>query len=587
MASLVARDLNRRRLRKRWSLERRLQLPLGSGVERDQILTDWDAKIAARHAAILWDGENLRVVKSRDHSGASRPIFYNGQDLDEFELVPGEGFVIGRTVFQFEPAWMEPSSGEKPRLGEQFTHPSQLRTMLDPNAEELQAIGRLLQIPLAKHEQIERQVLAELRAALPQADLAALVQLHDNHLTFLASEGDLGICEPLLRKACELQEIAEARWRDGEPHEFPPVPGAKWALCVPVICETGTYALYLSGKRLHRGQSTSICGLHDHQRAFVQIMGDIAQSARSLSELAECRDDMQQFFPQEIRNLLRQYGPNAAFRTATTRAAILFCDLRGSSRFAEQQAENLSAAWERIRAALGIMTGAITGQNGCIGDFQGDAAMAFWGWPRKESSTVRLSEDVTHACQAADKLREGFLNTARDAGPLTGFECGIGIAAGDVVAGMLGTVEQRKIGVFGPAVNLAARLESMTKQWGVSILIDGVAVQALQEATTQRASHLADRLRFLADVTPVGTDAAVSVFELLPPPADATLPRNLIRRFERGRKAFANGSWDEALSQLRRVDEAGDGPSKFLIKQMERLQRPPAGWQGVIQLERK
>jgi adenylate cyclase len=348
-----------------------------------------------------------------------------------------------------------------------------------------------------------------------------------------------------------------------------------------VICETSSFAIYSSGKRRHSDKSRSVSGLPDHQRSFVQIVADILQSARTLYDLERCRDDMQEFFPQEIRNLLRKAGPAEAFRTATVEAAILFCDLRGSSRFAEQT-HDLPAAWSRIRAALGIMTGAITGQNGCIGDFQGDAAMAFWGWPRRGASEGQLSEDVTHACQAADKLRERFLNKSRETGPLSDFTCGIGIAAGDVVAGMLGTEEQRKIGVFGHAVNLAARLESMTKHWGVSILIDDCAEQALRRDRGSRASALTDRLRFLAAVQPGGMDNSVRIFELLLPPAQLTLPLPLLKRFEVGRQAFVSGDWDDARHQLNKVAAAGDGPSRFLLAHMDRLGHPPPNWDGNV-----
>ena len=55
---------------------------------------------------------------------------------------------------------------------------------------------------------------------------------------------------------------------------------------------------------------------------------------------------------------------------------------------------------------------------------------------------------------------------------LSGFRMGIGIATGRAVAGKIGTVDQVKVTVFGPVVNLASRLESMTKVLCVPILLD-------------------------------------------------------------------------------------------------------------------
>src|SRR5947199_10601514 len=108
--------------------------------------------------------------------------------------------------------------------------------------------------------------------------------------------------------------------------------------------------------------------------------------------------------------------------------------------------------------------------------------MGVWGWPKTGSASRDLTEAAKAACKAAVIRRERLRQKARGAGPLAGFACGMGIAAGEVVAGMLGTDDQRKIGVFGPVVNLAARLESMTKQLGVSILIDQTTATLLIRA---------------------------------------------------------------------------------------------------------
>jgi adenylate cyclase len=181
-------------------------------------------------------------------------------------------------------------------------------------------------------------------------------------------------------------------------------------------------------------------------------------------------------------------------------------------------------------------------------------------------------------------LRERFHQRSRGDGPLAGFACGIGIAAGPIVAGMLGTIDQRKIGVFGPAVNLAARLETMTKQLGASILMDDKAQQALREA----GGGLAARLRYLASVQPVGMDTFVRVYELMPPAASSlALSTKHLKLFEFGRGAFEQGRWDDARDSLRKLAQAGDGPSRFLVNTMDRMQEPPSDWRGGIQLTAK
>jgi adenylate cyclase len=160
----------------------------------------------------------------------------------------------------------------------------------------------------------------------------------------------------------------------------------------------------------------------------------------------------------------------------------------------------------------------------------------------------------------------------------------MGIAAGDVVAGMLGTEDQRKIGVFGPVVNLAARLESMTKQFGASILID----QKTANLLTHSETNLQQQIRYLASVRPVGMDQPLKVYELMPSEADPLhLSRAKLQLFEEGQQAFEKGNWTDARRFLQRVVESNDGPSKFLIDYMDACGTPPEDWNGTVVLTRK
>jgi adenylate cyclase len=576
MPSLAARDLARPDVQYvEWSLAEGRQLLLGRTVSGDQLATPWDNLIADCHASVHLRQSNLHV-HSCAQGDARLPIYYDGRQVEEFMLVPGEGFVIGRTTFQFAPAGPGKPSSTRPSGDEAIV----------TSSDSLAGIRELLQVPLGQDLDVaafQRQMVDALRRHLSRSDLAAILHVREGGIDTLAADGDLGVSEPLVRDVIRAQRAGEVGWAGNHRPGYPAVPGAAWAYCVPVNCDTGDYAIYLSGKRPPKGTAPAASGLREEQRAFIQIVADILQSAQAISDLRRCRDDMEGFFPKQIRNLLRRERPKEVFRLDEAQAAILFCDLRGSSRFAEERADHLRQAWDGIQEALGIMTVAITGQNGCIGDFQGDAAMAFWGWPRKSGSGDRLPEDVTHACQAADKLREQFFQKLRE----TDLKCGIGIAAGDVVAGMLGTKEQRKIGVFGPAVNLAARLESMTKQLGVSILVDEQVHDSLHAGATERATELAERLRFLAAIQPAGLDRALRVYELLPPPSDTTLPVKMLRLFEVGREAFESKNWPAARQDLTRVAAAGDGPARFLLQQMDILKTPPADWDGRVVLSAK
>src|SRR4029079_3109081 len=96
-----------------------------------------------------------------------------------------------------------------------------------------------------------------------------------------------------------------------------------------------------------------------------------------------------------------------------------------------------------------------------------------WGWP------ISQDDAAQRACRAA----LGILSAFRESSPchsdapinhdaILDFRVGIGIASGRAVAGKIGTSDQVKVTVFGPVVNLAARLETMTRILRASILID-------------------------------------------------------------------------------------------------------------------
>jgi hypothetical protein len=124
----------------------------------------------------------------------------------------------------------------------------------------------------------------------------------------------------------------------------------------------------------------------------------------------------------------------------------------------------------------------------------------------------------------------------------------------------------------------------MTKQLGVSILIDHTTAKLLFQAETS----LVQQVRYLGSVLPVGMDQPVKVFELMPPEADAErLSRSQLQLFEQGQQAFEHGNWQDARRFLERLLDVKDGPSRFLLDYMKSADAPPDGFNGVIALARK
>jgi len=268
-----------------------------------------------------------------------------------------------------------------------------------------------------------------------------------------------------------------------------------------------------------------------------------------------------------------------SFLTGFPSITVIFCDLRGFSRLTEISSVDLFPLLGRVSAALGMMTRSIVKYDGVIADFQGDAAMGFWGWP------VAPDDGAIPACQAALAIHEGFRRARPNPEhPLSSFKVGIGLAHGHAIAGRIGSDEQAKVGVFGPFVNLGSRLEGMTKQFNVSILMDEATAGQARDGLRPDEG----RCRRLGRFYPVGMKNSVEVSELLPP-ADlgSSLTSEQIAEFERAVDAIADGDWPHARTLFEQLPQA-DGPRAFYLDFLAgHNDTPPNDWNGIVTLTSK
>src|SRR5262249_50274987 len=215
---------------------------------------------------------------------------------------------------------------------------------------------------------------------------------------------------------------------------------------------------------------------------FAGLVADVFGALRQVLFLQRRDAKLSIFLPEPVRATLADRDVDELLAPREADVTVLFCDLRGSCRVADENRDDLAGLWDRVGESLGIMTSSIIDQGGVIGDFQGDAAMGFWGWP------IPDDDQAGRAARAALAIRRRFAQTAKQKGTSpTDFSCGIGIASGRAIAGRLGTYDQAKVSVYGPKVNLASRLESMTKLFRVPILVD--------EDTAQRIAAGANPIR--------------------------------------------------------------------------------------------
>ncbi|MBC7467371.1 MAG: adenylate/guanylate cyclase domain-containing protein [Bdellovibrio sp.] len=155
---------------------------------------------------------------------------------------------------------------------------------------------------------------------------------------------------------------------------------------------------------------------------------------------------------------------------------ILFCDIRGfTALFDNRDPEEALAFANSVLGELGAVVEACAGE---IDKFTGDGFLAYFG--------INSSTEVNHAevaCWCAIRLRAALMviNSTRYGFDQPVVSIGMGIHSGPVAAGTISTLNKKEFTVLGSTVNLASRIESLTKFFGVDCLISEETSKRVQD----------------------------------------------------------------------------------------------------------
>jgi adenylate cyclase len=252
-------------------------------------------------------------------------------------------------------------------------------------------------------------------------------------------------------------------------------------------------------------------------------------------------------------------------------ATIMFTDLEGFTALSEklnnpeQMAGVLTTYFTRTTAH-------ILENDGTVIKYLGDAVEAVWGAPLADENQAykaalaawRLHQDARAEC-------DGHLLCTR-----------IGMSAGRVLSGNLGSAQRFDYGVIGDAVNLASRLEGLNKLLGTAILISDSLQRQLRDQFVTRC---------VGAFVVLGKTEACIVHELMGP-AESTTVQSWQGSFGQALAAYGAGDFPGAkqLFQLTIEQRAGfDGPSAFYLRRIETSEDWAAGkpWTGVVELAGK
>lgn len=247
--------------------------------------------------------------------------------------------------------------------------------------------------------------------------------------------------------------------------------------------------------------------------------------------------------------------------------SILFSDIRGFTSFSERLPPKDLV--ELLNKYLNTMSHIIINNKGTMDKYIGDAIMAFWGAPVFNEDhaywSVLTAIQMTKALESFNKDKENPI-------PL---DIGIGINTGVVIVGNIGSEKKLDYTVIGDNVNLASRIEGLTKYYGVAILIGETTYQKIKTRIPCRIIDL---------VKAKGKNEAVHLYS---PLLENHLldPKSWIELSEKAFLAYKNGNFDDALKiyyELLKLNSTDTVVKLFIARCEELIKIKPVKWDGVF-----
>ncbi len=550
---------------------------------------DWDSQLSRQHAHFRQVPGGIEVER---FPNSTNPVFFDGRKADFFKVKANQHFVIGLTRFSLVISESEVTQ-DVPSPIQQLTFSDQFLNALDYRDANLR-INVLSKLPelivdAASEEQLLDRITNVLLQGVSQAEVVAIVSTtspkdpvivkhwdsrHDLEESFKPSES-------LIRQAISSQETVLHVWSDraGGGSNYTIQQHADWAYVCPL---KGTacrgQAVYVSGKVGRIGATLTTELLHDDLK-FTQLVTSMYANVIELESLQRRQAALRTFFSPIVVEALAGRDPDQVLEPRACNLSVLFCDLRGFSATSERLSENLLELLNRVSRALGVMTSCILSGRGVVGDFHGDAVMGFWGWPLEQTdAAIRAVQTALDITRRFDQVHEGDESASGQ------FMMGLGIATGKAVAGKIGSSDQVKVTAFGPVVNLAARLEGMTRYFKVPVLCDEPTATDLAKSGTNPDC----RIRRLARVVPHGFQRMTDLYQIIPRGGDFDEIHNHdLDEYAIALEKFENGNWAAALNILESLPNA-DLAHHFVadfIRQQNSV--PPPDWDGSIPIPGK
>jgi len=277
-----------------------------------------------------------------------------------------------------------------------------------------------------------------------------------------------------------------------------------------------------------------------------------------------------QYIPPKVVEEIDASGAEVSLEGETRTMSVLFSDVRGFTTISE----GLSARelTQMMNEFLTPFTRVIQEHRGTIDKYMGDCVMAFWGAPLEDEDHAK------HALLAAFAMLRSVeaLDEAFAAKGWPSIRVGVGIASGEMNVGNMGSEFRIAYTVMGDTVNLGSRLEGLTKQYGVDIIVSQGTVTDIPDFAFRELDlvRVKGKTRPVAIFEPVGLSSDLDAEEL-----------SRLADYEKALAAYRRCDWQNARQLFEKLTKQnGELLYNVYLDRIERFSHepPPADWDGVF-----
>lgn len=280
------------------------------------------------------------------------------------------------------------------------------------------------------------------------------------------------------------------------------------------------------------------------------------------------------YLPASIIDRMVAEGRNPTLGGEVRALTVLFSDIKGFTEIAEGLSP--TDLVKLLNAYLEEMTEIVEAHGGIVDKYMGDGIVAVFGAPIEDPDHALHAVEAALACQRRSHRSRTVVEIIGDRNLRTR----IGINTGEMIVGNIGSKRRLNYTVMGDAVNLAARLESVNKLYGTSILVSEATMAACGPSVA---------FREIDHVRVIGRQAPVRIFEPLVLRGEFTAEHETLEsRFAAALGAFRNRDFGAAAAAFQGLSATVPAAATFARRSTDlAAYPPPADWQGIHDLEQK